>query len=164
MPRYCLDTNIFIQAQNGPYAMDIVPAFWDWLDQQVNEGNLFSSILVHQEIIAGTDDLANWARSRNNSGLFESPSPDAQRLFGDISNYALSNYEQAEADFFLQAADPWVIAQAQADNAKVVTMEKLVGANSKKVKIPNVCSEFGVDWLNTYQMLRELQARFTSSN
>ncbi len=161
MPRYCLDTNIFIQAQNGPYAMDIVPAFWDWLDQQVAAGHLFSSIMVQQEVTAGTDDLTNWAKARNNSGLFEPPSPDAQRIFGDISNYVLSNYTTAEANAFLQGADPWVIAQAQAENAKVVTMEKLVGANSKKVKIPNICNEFGVDWLNTYQLLRELQARFT---
>ncbi|MCO6489519.1 MAG: DUF4411 family protein [Phaeodactylibacter sp.] len=161
MPRYCLDTNIFIQAQNGPYAMDIVPAFWDWLDQQVIAGSLFSSFMVHQEIIAGTDDLAIWAKARNNTGLFEPPSADAQRIFGAISNYVLSNYTPAEANFFLQGADPWVIAQAQAENAKVVTMEKLVGANSKKVKIPNICNEFGVDWLNTYQLLRELQARFT---
>lgn len=161
MPRYCLDTNIFIQAQNGPYAMDIVPAFWDWLDQQVSDRNLFSSFMVHQEITAGTDDLANWAKARNNSGLFEAASPDAQRLFGDISNYVLSNYQPAEANFFLQGADPWVIAQAQAENAKVVTMEKLVGINSRKVKIPNICNHFGVEWLNTYQLLRELQARFT---
>ncbi|MCB0525931.1 MAG: DUF4411 family protein [Lewinellaceae bacterium] len=161
MPGYCLDTNIFIQAQNGPYAMDIVPAFWDWLDQKVDDGNLFSSIMVYQEITAGTDDLADWAKARNNSGLFEAPSPNAQQLIGVISNYVLTNYQQAEANFFLQGADPWVIAQAQATNAKVVTMEKLVGANSKKVKIPNICEHFGIEWLNTYQLLRELNARFT---
>lgn len=160
MPRYCLDTNIFIQAQNGPYAMDIVPAFWDWIDQQVNAGNLFSSIMVQQEIVAGSDDLADWAKARNNTDLFEAPSPDAQRIVGDISSYVLSNYTQAEANFFLQGADPWVIAQAKAENAKVVTMEKLVGVNSRKVKIPNICIEFRVDWLNTYQLLRELQAKF----
>jgi hypothetical protein len=145
MPRYCLDTNIFIQAQNGPYAMDIVPAFWDWLDQQVRDNNLFSSFMVQHEITAGTDDLAQWAKAHNSSGLFEAPSPYAQTLFGDISHYVLSNYQPAEANFFLQGADPWVIAQAKAENAKVVTMEKLVGSNSRKVKIPNLCNHFGVE-------------------
>lgn len=141
--------------------MDIVPAFWDWIDQEAHAGHLFSSTLVYQEITAGSDDLANWVRARNNTGLFEAPTPDAQTLFGYISQYVLRNYTVAEADVFLIGADPWIIAQAQAENAKVVTMEKLVGANSRKVKIPNICNEFGVDWLNTYDLLRALQARFT---
>ncbi len=40
-------------------------------------------------------------------------------------------------------------------------MEKLVPPNSKKVKIPNICRAFEVEWLDTYQLLSELGARFT---
>ncbi|MCB0596496.1 MAG: DUF4411 family protein [Lewinellaceae bacterium] len=68
---------------------------------------------------------------------------------------------QWEANDFLSGADPWVIAQAKVEGAKVITMEKLVGSESKKVKIPNICIEFDVEWLSTYQLLRALGARFT---
>lgn len=161
MVQYCLDTNVFIQAQNGPYAMDIVPAFWDWLVQEVKVGTLFSSILVYEEITAGNDDLAEWAKGKKTTPLFQEPSDEAQAIFADVSDFVLHNYAAEEANFFLAGADPWIIAQAKAQGAKVVTMEKLAGPGSKKVKIPNICMAFDVDWLNTYQLLRELRARFT---
>lgn len=160
MAGYFLDTNVFIQAQNGPYSIDIVPAFWDWLDREVEVGNISSSTMVYQELTAGNDDLAAWSKDRKDSNLFQSPSVDAQLAFTSISAYVVRNYEPAEANAFLSGADPWVIAQAKAGNMNVVTMEKLVGVNSKKVKIPNVCAQFEVQWLDTYQLLRELGARF----
>ncbi len=30
---YLLDANVFIDAKNRYYGFDIVPAFWDWLQQ-----------------------------------------------------------------------------------------------------------------------------------
>ena len=38
MQRFCLDSNVFIQAKNGPYGFDIVPAFWEFLDKKAEEG------------------------------------------------------------------------------------------------------------------------------
>jgi hypothetical protein len=73
MLRYCLDSDVFIQAKNGPYGMDIVPAFWDWLDLQFNAGIIYSSTMVYEELVAGGDELAQWARRRINSGFFERP-------------------------------------------------------------------------------------------
>jgi len=31
MDRFCLDTNIFIEAMEGAYSFDIAPGFWNWL-------------------------------------------------------------------------------------------------------------------------------------
>ncbi|MFZ2899867.1 MAG: DUF4411 family protein [Saprospiraceae bacterium] len=161
MPGYCLDTNVFIQAEKGPYGMDIMPGFWDWLDQQVEAGMIFSSVMVYEELTAGTDNIAEWSKSRQNSPLFQAPSPQAQFIFTDISDFVVANYSPAEADYFLSGADPWVIAQAIEAGAKVVTMEKLAGPGARKVKIPNICQEFGAGWIDTYSLLRELGARFT---
>ena len=49
-----------------------------------------------------------------------------------------------------------MIAQALADGSAVVTLEIEVPTNSQKAKIPNVCNQFNVRHINTYQMLREL--------
>ena len=160
MPDYILDANVFIQAQNGPYNMEVFPAFWEWIDQQTEAGIIASSTLVFDEI-QGEGPLQDWVKSRKKSGLFISPSADAQEKIAEITTYVLQNYDRALGEFFLSGADPWIIAEAYAQNAKVVTMEKLVPPHSKKVKIPNVCRAFEVEWLNIYQLLSELGARFT---
>ena len=43
----------------------------------------------------------------------------------------------------------------------VVTHEKLItDPNHKKVKIPNICEQFGVDYTDTYSFLRSTGAIF----
>lgn len=61
---YLLDSNIFIQAKNLHYGFDFCPAFWDWILQQNNGGNVFSIQKVHDELVAGVDELAQWAGAR----------------------------------------------------------------------------------------------------
>ena len=161
MKKYCLDSNVFIQAKNGPYGFDIVPAFWDWIDANVQQGNLITSSEVYKEIIEGADELADWFKERSNSELFIAHTIEVQEIYQDIIDYVTSNYEFAYYQLFLEKADPWVIALAKNDEAIVVTLEVLVAPNSKQVKIPNICRQFGLKYINTYQMLRDLNARFT---
>ena len=160
MPRYCLDADTFIQAKNGPYGMDIVPAFWSWLDQQFEAGAIYSSILVCDELLEGSDDLAEWAKLRKDNGMFVPPSDVVQATFRQIADYVNANFPQPQAQMFLDGADPWVIAEAKVGNAIVVTHEILVPPNSSKVKIPNICQKFRVEYRKVYAMLRELNARF----
>lgn len=59
-------------------------------------------------------------------------------------------------------ADPWVIAHAMENNSVVVTKEeKVTQANSTKVKIPNVCDNVGVRWINDFEFVQELNFRFS---
>ena len=160
MPEFWTDTNVFIQAKDGPYAFDIAPGFWSLLDEMTAEGRIASSGLVYDELQRIKDDLAEWARSRKNTGLFIQPDRGTQVEFRRVSEYVRETYAQNQARQFLAKADPWLIAHAIAGGGKVVTMEVRVPANSQKVKIPNVCDAFGVETLNTYQMLRELGASF----
>ena len=58
-------------------------------------------------------------------------------------------------------ADGWLPAYALAhSNHVVVTLEELSLDAKKQVPLPNVCKQFGVPWINTFAMLRELQAMF----
>jgi len=158
MQKYCLDTNVLIQAKNGPYGFDIAPSFWELIDQKIEEKIISTSILVYKELTDGTDELAKWIRDRRESGCFIEPDKDVQYKLGAIADYVNENHPQHEAAEFLSGADPWVIALAKTTNAIVVTQERLVSSESKKVKIPNICKKFGVLYIDTYQMLRELKA------
>jgi hypothetical protein len=42
----------------------------------------------------------------------------------------------------------------------VVTWERLGGPGAQNVRIPNICQEFEVEWINTCQMFQELGVRF----
>ncbi|MCB0642598.1 MAG: DUF4411 family protein [Phaeodactylibacter sp.] len=160
MPGYFLDTNVFIQAQKVYYGMDIVPAFWEWLDKEALAGNIFSSSLVLEELKKGDDELVAWAKEAHRKPFFEVPTASAQVIFAAISEYVIHHFKREEADAFLDGADPWLIAQAKAAGAVVVTMEAKVGPGSSKVKIPNICEQFDVPYQNTFELLRALGARF----
>lgn len=160
MTEYWIDTNVFIQAKNGPYGFDIAPGFWSFLDEMTVEGRVVSSSLVYDELQKVKDDLAEWARVRRSTRLFIQPDWSTQAEFRRVSAYVQERYAQNQAREFLGKADPWLIAHAIASGGKVVTLEVKVPSDSKRVKIPNVCEFFGVEYLNTYQMLRELGASF----
>ena len=59
-------------------------------------------------------------------------------------------------------ADPWVIAHALRENAIVVTKEeKITAVNTTKIKIPNVCDNMGVAWINDFKFIEELNIQFS---
>lgn len=157
MPEYWIDTNVLIEARNGPYGFDIAPGFWTALDELSSRGQVRMSSLVYDELVASVqDDLALWISERRRSELIVEPNAAVQAALREIADYVNGNYAVSRAAPFLRGADPWVIAHALATGGTVVTQEARVPANSTKVKIPNVCAVFRVGSINTYRMLREL--------
>jgi len=46
------------------------------------------------------------------------------------------------------------------DNRVIVTEEKSRPNSKSKIKIPDICSAFGIKYLNTIDMFRELKVKF----
>ncbi len=109
---------------------------------------LFCSRVVFDEIYRGGDALSEWVHSRKNSPLFREISENVQIEYVEIINYAQNHptFSQSQKAFFLGEGDPFIIAHAKVENAVVVTQEVLVPDNSSKVKIPNICNQFGVSY------------------
>ncbi|GAB5994681.1 hypothetical protein AE1304_41400 [Aeromonas enteropelogenes] len=59
---------------------------------------------------------------------------------------------------------PWLMTQAMSLGATVVTQEGFVDPSSRKVKVSNICREFAVPCINTYDLFREVKARFIQGN
>lgn len=158
--RYVLDANTYIQAKNQYYGMDFCPAYWDWLDHQFHAGLLTSVQMVGQELRSGNDELAEWAKAR--ADQFVAHDDEAtQNVFADIAQFvAEGDYQAASRDNFLAKADPWLIAKAKVLGATVVSHEATVQPQSRKVKVPNICLQFEVPCISTFDLLRQLQARF----
>lgn len=156
---YLLDANIFIQAKNLHYGMDFCPAFWDWLIQANRAGAVFSIEKVGDELLAGADDLADWARQRG-EGFFLPPDPATIPALTRVADWAnRQNYRPAAVSGFLQDADYYLVAFALAHGHVVVTHE-VASDGVKRVKIPTVCIGVNVKCVNPFEMLRRERVRF----
>ncbi|MDD2781945.1 DUF4411 family protein [Sulfuricurvum sp.] len=157
---YCLDANTLIEAKNIHYGMDFCPGFWDMIDAQAQSGVLFSITQVCDELLTGGDELSAWVEERKKDPLFiETDDTATQLVFGEIAEFVVENYSEAQASHFLSGADPWLIAKCKAIGATLVTKEVLA-PGAKKVKIPNICQEFGVSFIPTHEMIRILGNRY----
>jgi len=156
---YLLDANVFIQAKNLHYGFDFCPAFWDWLVQVNGIGGLFSIEKVGDELLAGNDDLAEWARQQG-EGLFVPADSAVVPALTKVSTWATSQrYEPSAVATFLQVADYWVVAHALAHEFTIVTHE-VPAETARKIKIPNACLGLGISFVTPYEMLRRERARF----
>lgn len=160
--KYCLDANVLIQAWQKYYSPRICPGYWDLLNQLGQQDRIFLPKLVFEEIIRTEDDLCNWLRA-SSIPVRDITEPITQRL---AQIYSANILHQQLVDNTRQRslADPWVIAHALHENACVVTKEERITAiNSNRIKIPNVCDNMGVRWINDFQFIEETNIRFTCS-
>jgi hypothetical protein len=160
-----MDSNTYIQAKNSYYDMDFCPGYWEWLEQQFHAGNIFSIDNVYIELVDSNDSLSDWAKDHQDH-FSQVDDNETQATFAEIANHVMTLDKKAEVEkaHFLSKADPWIIAKANTTGATIVTHEVRVPAESKKVKIPNIAETFGVACINTYELLRTLEAKFVSAS
>jgi hypothetical protein len=156
---YLLDANIFIQAKNLTYGFDFCPAFWDWLIEGNDRQTVFSIEKVGDELCAGSDDLAAWAKARG-PRFFVKADQSVLPSLGQVSSWVTGRpYEAAARNLFLQSADYYLVAQAHAGRHTVVTHE-IASNSSRRIKIPDVCIGLQIKCVQTFAMLRQERARF----
>lgn len=160
--RYLLDSNTFIEAKNRYYHPTFCPAYWDWLLQK-NDTSILSSIsFVFDELEKGNDDLAEWVKN-NKQFFMDIDDDDTQTAYQEIVDYTNQNQAHMKPNAmsdFLSGADPWLIAKAMTTNSAIVTHEKKDPYNKKKFLIPVVAEHFGIDSMNTFELLSKEQALF----
>ena len=66
----------------------------------------------------------------------------------------------AAKDEFASIPDSWILAYSLANNAVLVTNENKLNVTSK-VPIPIVCKHFGIEYKNTFDLLRTLQVKLS---
>jgi hypothetical protein len=160
---YWLDTDVYLQAANSVLAFDLAPDFWTLLERCAEKNVIASPKYVCMELVdlSDRDDaIKRWADTQRNKGfLFHEPDDAVLANYTKIADYVNGNLDQSEGDDFLDGADAWVIAHAMTGGAVAVSQEKLVGSNSKKVKVPNICEHFSVECIKTEALLRGLRGK-----
>lgn len=150
---YLLDANVFIEAKNRYYGFDLAPGFWDWLDAAAEQGSIGSVRAVAEELIRGSDELAHWSREHPQA-FFEPDAAVAAKLSEVAVWVSQQDFTAAAVSDFLSVADYQLVAHAAAYGHTVVTHEQPQAGAKRRVLIPNVCLALGVDFCNTFTMLR----------
>lgn len=161
---FVLDTNFFIQAHRMHYPLDVVPSFWLKIKELADSGTLVSLDKVKDELYLNNDDLTVWCKDNLLADFFKATD-------GLITQYiAITQWANSKANHytvgalaeFLAAteADAWLVAYCLANGNSIVTHETSEPNRKNKVKIPDVCSQFGLSCVNTIEMFRFLGERF----
>ena len=125
MPDFWIDTDSLVTPSRGPYRFATLPKFWEFLEQKARDGVIASSEFVLRELIGSGDQLEAWAK-RQQGIFFQSPDQAVQETFRQIAESVRCNrrYALHHVAYFLNSADPWIIAHAVVLGGRVVTFEK----------------------------------------
>jgi Domain of unknown function (DUF4411) len=114
MPDFWFDSDSLVTPSRGAYRFDILPQFWDFLEENAKKHIFASSAYVYGELTGSEkpDNLELWARKISTSFFLE---PDAavqtayRRIVDIVQREPL--WKSHHVTKFLEDADPWVISQ-----------------------------------------------------
>ncbi|MCB5272446.1 MAG: DUF4411 family protein [Candidatus Cloacimonetes bacterium] len=167
---FVLDADIFIAAHRSYYAFDIAPGFWDALLKLAKTGKIISISQVEDDLKKGHDPenqkeydiLAKWAIADFHPYFMKTDATQVIDAYTKIINWVFDSkvYPVSAKDEFASVSDSWLLAYSLANNAVLVTNENKLNVKVK-VPIPIVCKHFGIEYKNTFDLLRTLQVKLS---
>lgn len=140
--KYSIDTSALIEGWYRRFPPDIVPGFWDNLDELIQNGNLKATEEVLVELEKKHDVIHNWVKEREN--LFILIDEEIQFVVREI----LSNHKTLiDSRRNRSSADPFVIALAKINSSIVIT-EELPTQSDNRPHIPDVCDALNIEYIN----------------
>jgi len=165
MSKFIVDSNFFIQAHRSIYPLDVVQSFWVKLNALATDGIIVSIDKVKKEIFDNAshqDQLKTWCVDNLPNDFFIN-TDSVLNNYISIATWVNSSHftERARQEFLAtDLADPWLVAFAMSNGWSIVTYEKSEPNRRNRIKIPEVCNQFNVRYINTIEMFRELNENF----
>lgn len=159
--KYLIDASILMTAHRHLYPFDLAPSFWEQLVEKASDRIVIIEA-VQKEIRRGKDLLLEWyERECSKFTVLGIPSPEVIVAYRTIINSVSANeqYTPSAKQEFASSADSWLCAYGLAFRKTIVTLEKYDAEIKKKVKIPNVCREFNIEYIALLQFMREIGIR-----
>lgn len=154
---YILDADVFIQAKNLHYRMDVVEGFWQWLDVASSKGLAMSIDEVRKELLGRKDRLSVWCKTRKKM-FVSTKDGKTYESFQLLATWVGERYEPAAQAKFFSDADFSLVGFAHAHGHTVVTHE--TAAEGFDVKIPTACNAMNVAVMNPFDMLTAEKVKF----
>lgn len=160
---YLIDANIFIDAHQRNYPLDVVPSFWTNIARLAHAGQICSIDKVKAEIFNNDDDLTAWCSVNLPDNFFKDSSVciEEYKSVAEWANSKRGHYKETALRVFLEAerADAWLAAFAKKEGMTVVTSETSNLESKKNIKLPDACNSVGVSSTNTIGLLRALAVK-----
>ncbi len=168
MPLFIVDANFFIQSHRITYPLDIAKGFWEKVKDIAESGKIVSIDKVKNEIYNNEDDLKDWIDSNLPLDFFKSTeTPEILSQYSKIVKWANTKSSfylpKAITEFLdLKCADAWLCSFALSipTECSIITQEKSEPNRKSKIKIPEVCNAFNLQYKNIIDMFRELGETF----
>lgn len=160
--KYLIDANVFITAHRQSYPFDIAPSFWEQIVEKASDKIVIIEN-IHKEILKGNDELTNWYDGVcSEFTVLGVPDGEVIKAYSKIISSIIDNmqYKQSAKDEFASVADSWLCAYGLAYDYTIVTLEVFDPNIKNKIKIPNVCAEFGIKYIDLLRFMREIRMRF----
>jgi len=147
---YCIDACAIldfwdIQERTRPYHVKVKSfrVIWEYIASKVAGGEIIVPKIVADEVdaVSSNEELKLWLKSNRKRFVdYNRSIPALQKIVNKYTIYTTNKGSMADAV---------VVAIAMSSNLKVITSEILVSQHSPvKPKIPNVCNDFSVKWMN----------------
>lgn len=154
------------------YGFDFCPAYWEWLIRAHKNSDVFSTTDIRADIwkyeTPRQKELLEWCNGMGKV-LFHRTSYDRKHI-DIIASWVRrgqnNKYTETAQDKFMGSSDPLLIAEAivqkQLLNKEIIVVSREVSEpnSQNRVKIPDVCSNLGMECIQPYEMLRREQVRF----
>lgn len=158
MQKYSIDASAILDAWVRYYPIDTFPSFWEKFRVFIESGIGVATELVEQEIKKKDDGCYQWFSANKLIEFFIDLNDSVQTAVIDILKNP--NYQRLVEDRKgTYGADPFIIALAKVESLTVVTGEK-PSNNLSKPKIPDVCSDMGIECINVLDLMRRESWQF----
>ena len=157
---YVPDTNVLVAAYHHYYAPDICPGFWASLSHHIDSGRLLIIDRVFDEIVSPAE-LVEWVEQATNFSPAVSGTQPIAESYRQLIDWVQDNpqFTGGARVEFAGSADGWLAAYAMVSGAVVVTNEVSAPQAQRKVPLPDLCRQFDIPCINTFEMLRDLGVR-----
>lgn len=160
---HLIDAGVLITANSLYYPVDRVPEFWDWLLHHAEAGRVRVPQEIYEELKEGPEDegrdlLFDWVSDDEvKRHLLLDEEVDPVLVNKVVSDGYAPDLTDSEIEQI--GRDPFLVAYALCDvrSRTVVTTEVSKPKKQRQNrKLPNVCDDFGVRWIDTFALVREL--------
>ncbi len=144
---YSLDTSCLINPWNLSHPPDLVDGLWDKIGEMIKTERFLVSEEVFLEV-SKKDDLQKWILPLKD--YMVPVDDDIQNIVKDMLRTHVGIVKHPKGT---SSADLFVIAVAKHRGATVVTEEGFSNSPTKP-KMPNVCEDYGIEYINFLELLR----------
>ena len=156
---YVVDINVLITLMAYyPQDKPTYQAIWDEIDTLIKQQNMFSTIVVYDEIMKylGKDDrLKKWAKSHKKR-FFISHDQETWQLAQEVIRNFPDLLDKKKLQTGEPDADSFLIALARSEGATIITQERKDLPN----RIPMVASHYNVKSIDLHDFFEERKLKF----